>query len=93
MLYTTRYMGNFTQYNGWNNYATWRIWNDMLVNIDFTERVVEEYLEEIVNDIVFTNKTVGGYIEDYANLFIAEVDFEELMDAINDNVEAQTKYE
>ena len=71
------------EYNGWSNYATWRINLEILGDIEFDHPVTYDYLEEIVEDVVFTNKTEGGLVEDYARCFIAEVDFEELADAIN----------
>jgi len=69
--------------NGWSNYQTWKINNDILVNIRFEQPVTYDYLEEIVEDVVFTNKTPGGLIEDFARSFVSGVNFEELADAIN----------
>ena len=71
------------EYNGWSNYATWRINLEILGDIEFDHPVTYDYLEEIVEDVVFTNKTPGGFIEDFARSFVSEVNFEELADAIN----------
>ena len=37
-----------TKYNGWTNYATWRINLEILGDIEFEEKVNADYLEEIV---------------------------------------------
>ncbi len=71
------------KYNGWSNHQTWKINNDILVNTRFLQPITCGYLEEIVEYVVFTNKTPGGFIEDFARSFVSEVNFEELADAIN----------
>ena len=78
------------EYNGWSNYATWRINLEILEDIEFDHPVTYDYLEEIVEDAVFTNKTEGGLAEDYARAFIAQVDFREIASEINAELELQT---
>ena len=77
------------KYNGWSNYPTWRINLEILGDMEFDHPVTYDYLEEIVEDVVFTNKTEGGFDEDYARAFIAGVDFREIADAINNKIELQ----
>ena len=77
-------------YNGWSNYATWRINLEILGDIEFDHPVTYDYLEEIVEDVVFTNKTEGGLAEDYARAFIEQVDFIEIASEINAELELQT---
>ena len=78
------------EYNGWSNYATWRINLEILGDIEFDHPVTYDYLEEIVEDVVFTNKTEGGLVEDYARAFISQVDFREIASGINAELELQT---
>ena len=78
------------EYNGWSNYATWKVNNDILVDIVFDQPTTRDYLEEIVEDAVFTNKTEGGLAEDYARAFISQVDFREIASGINAELELQT---
>jgi hypothetical protein len=78
------------KYNGWSNYATWRINLEILGDIEFDHPVTYDYLEEIVEDVVFTNKTEGGLAEDYAKAFISQVDFREIASGINAELELQT---
>jgi hypothetical protein len=78
------------EYNGWSNYATWRINLEILGDIEFDHTVTYDYLEEIVEDVVFTNKTEGGLAEDYARAFISQVDFREIASEINAELELET---
>jgi hypothetical protein len=78
------------KYNGWSNYATWRINLEILGDIEFDHPVTYDYLEEIVEDVVFTNKTEEGLAEDYARAFISQVDFREIASGINAELELQT---
>ncbi len=71
--------------NGWSNYQTWKINNEILVNIEFDHPVTHDYLEEIVDAEVFssTDPRKSTLMESYARAFISEVNFEELADVIN----------
>ena len=78
-------MSNET-YNGYTNYATWRINLEILDCIEFTEPVHASELEDIVTNVVF-NDDQSGLIADYAAAFISEVNFYELANMINDGLE------
>tara|TARA_R110000850_G_scaffold119687_1_gene236942 strand:+ start:397 stop:639 length:243 start_codon:yes stop_codon:yes gene_type:complete len=71
--------------NGWSNYQTWKINNEILVNIEFNHPVTYDYLEEIVNTEVFssTDPRKSTLMESYARAFLKEVNFEELAGVIN----------
>ena len=75
-----------SEVNGYSNNATWRVHRDILGNIDFTEHVEPSDLIEIVEDVVFTNKAQGGFIEDYARAFVRQVNFHEIAELINNDV-------
>ena len=79
-----------TKYNGWTNYATWRINLEILGDIEFEKPVTIDELKEIVEECVFTNfdtcKT-PRLIEDYARAFISEVNFYEIERNINEELE------
>jgi len=77
------------QYNGWSNFTTWRVYTDTLVNINFEETVTADDLKEITEDIVFSNFEMlsGSYlVEDYARLFLEQVDFYEIARLINEDI-------
>ena len=77
-------------YNGWTNYATWRVNLEILGDIEFDHLVTYDYLEEIVEGIVFDNivdkDCLAAY---YARAFINEVNFEEIAEAINKEISLQ----
>ena len=79
-----------TNYNGWTNYATWRVNLEMFDGIDPSEMgwhkldrydladTLQEYAAEVV--------TMGasGLALDYAVAFMADVNFREIADAMRD---------
>jgi len=84
------------EYNGWTNYATWRINLEILGDIKFEDRISVDDLKEIVEDCVFTNFNTCDtprLIEDYARAFISEVNFYEIARSINEEIDLQTKNE
>ena len=85
------------KHNGWTNYATWRVNLEILGDIDMHEVLVTaDYLKEIVEDIVFSQYELGNgshLVEDYARAFISEVNFYEIAQSINEELELQTKYD
>jgi len=74
------------EYNGWDNYATFRVANDILNGITFEDSVTIDDLKEIVRDVVFSN--AGGHylLTDYANLFLNTVDWDELVEVYNTDI-------
>ena len=85
------------EYNGWTNYATWRVNLEILGDIDMHEVLVTaDYLKEIVEDVVFSQYELGNgshLVEDYARAFISEVNFYEIAQRINEELELQTEYD
>jgi hypothetical protein len=80
-----------TKYNGWTNYATWRInlevfdgmtLEDMnTVEVDPYE--VSQYLQDYAEEIIFLDSHIGGkspssLMEDYARAFLQEVNWYEI---------------
>ena len=81
------------EYNGWTNYATWRINMEILGDIEFDEMVSADSLKKIVEDIVFSQYELGNgshLVEDYARAFIFEVNFYEIAQSINEELELQS---
>ncbi len=82
-------------YNGWTNYATWRInlelFNDMNVTDYFDEFPTIEMLEDYVENIVFENNGISGHLglmEDYARAFLCNVNYYEILEHILENYES-----
>ncbi len=76
-------------HNGYTNYATWRIHLEVLSKYEFTELVHASDLEDVVAIEVFKNYNGPTLMGDYAAAFISQVNFYELADMINN--ELQTK--
>jgi hypothetical protein len=70
-------------YNGWANYATWRVMLEMFDGYDTETPVTPEYCEELAEDIVSTDCPAGLAL-DYARAFLSNVDWREIANAINE---------
>ena len=76
-------------YNGWTNYATWRINLNILGDIQWVEEEIEilneEMLEDYVENAVFENNGISGHLglmEDYARAFLNDVNYREILEHI-----------
>ena len=78
-------------YNGWTNYATWRInlelFSDMEVTDYFDELPTTEMLEDYVENVVFDHSGNMGLMEDYARAFLCNVNYYEVLEHIIENYE------
>ena len=81
---------NDKKYNGWTNYATWRINLEILGDINsLTNNTSADDLKEIVEDVVFSQYELGNgshLVEDYARAFISRVNFYEIAQSINEEL-------
>jgi hypothetical protein len=82
------------KHNGWTNYATWRVNMEILGDIEFDEIVSADSLKKIVEDVVFSQYDgMNSLMYDYASAFVSEVNFYEIAQSINEELELQTKYD
>lgn len=83
-----------SEYNGWTNYATWRVNLEILGDIEFENKMSADDLKEIVEDCVFNNTVEKDCLAaDYARAFISDVNFYEIAQSINEELELQTEYD
>ena len=84
-----------SEYNGWSNYATWRINLEILGDIEFEDIVSADYLQEIVYDCVFDGRDFSGLslVKDYALAFLRDVNYYEIARSINEEIDLQTNYD
>ena len=82
---------NYEKYNGWSNYATWRInlelFSDMNYTDYFDELPTTEFLEDYVENVVFDHSGNMGLMEDYARAFLNNVNYYEILEYIKENYE------
>ena len=90
---------NDNKYNGWTNYATWRVNLEILSDMDWyeTEYVDADYLKELVENIVFdeyrANNKTSRLVVDYALAFLNEVNYHELAEHILEEKEIEKQIE
>jgi len=81
------------EYNGWTNYATWRVNLEIIDGIEIDTIICAEYIKEYVEDVVFGQYELGNgshLVEDYARAFVSEVNFYEIAQSINEELELQS---
>lgn len=85
-----------TDYNGWTNYSTWRVNLEILGDIQWAsdETVTADYLKEIVENVVFDNcGCKESLVADYARSFLSDVNYYEIAQCINEEIDLQREYE
>ena len=77
-------------YNGYSNYATWRVQLEILDGIEWESPVKADDLELIVEDVVFNNTVEKDCLAaDYARSFLSDVSYYELERMINEDLKEQ----
>lgn len=77
---------NDTKYNGWTNYATWRVNLEMFDGSDlyWTAESARDFVEEIIID-----STPEGVARDYALAFISAVNWHEIAEHYEEFLEEE----
>lgn len=69
-------------YNGWTNYATWRVNLEIFDGVEFDEVVTAEYLKDYTEELL--EQTGEGLVLDYALAFLSDVNWDEIADSLNE---------
>ena len=80
------------KHNGWTNYATWRINLEIIDGIEIETKMCAATIQEIVEDIVFSQYELGNgsrLVYEYARAFVSEVNFYEIAQSINERLDEQ----
>lgn len=72
-------------YNGYDNYATWKVQLEILGCIEFDEPVTEDILKKIVEEEVFIYHK--ELMENFARCFLSDVNYYQLKRFINEELE------
>ena len=74
------------KYNGYTNYETWVLMNDIFNDIDFSsDTVTPQLCKEIANDVIFDNQQVTGVALTLVNAALQAVDWYEISELINNS--------
>ena len=84
---------NNKNYNGWTNYATWRVNLEILSDIEFEEQVSADYLKDLTEECVFEGGATQRIAEDYAHAFLSDVNYYEIANNINNDLVLQAEYD
>ena len=80
-------------YNGWTNYETWRVNLEVLSDGDYDEEVSAEYLEDLVEELVFDNSVEKDSLAySFAKSFVSEVDFNQIANSINEELKINNQH-
>ena len=79
------------KYNGWTNYATWKVNLEIFDGLTFgfekvTSRECIDYAVEVVSD------GADGFALDYALAFLNTVNWQEIADHLNENARDSYRY-
>jgi len=80
-------INEITKYNGWTNYATWRVNLEMFDGLDqdgwndSSADDCKDYAEMLIEN----ESTGSGFALDYAMAFLQDVNWQEIADSLNDN--------
>lgn len=90
-------MKNEQTYNGWTNYATWRINLELWDNFDIRDQFkgldvyeLSQALYEATEAYIYDSKS-QGIAHDYAMAFVDQVNFYEIADALFQSNEIKTE--
>lgn len=83
-----------TKYNGWANYATWRVNLEVFDGVEIDNEVDADWCEQWAEDVIFPEKPHGcNLCQDYASAFLADVNWYEIADALNEQCEVEDEDE
>lgn len=74
------------KFRGWSNYATFRVFDDVLKGFEFDDEVSAGELKELALQSIFEEyeiHTGSHLVEEYAKAIIDLVDFEDIAETIN----------
>lgn len=88
-----------TSYNGWTNYATWRVSLEIFDGYDFEDlnpqEITKDFCQDWAEEAIFVNFDTCDtpiLIEDYARAFLSEVNWYEIAQHIRENLEEINEY-
>ena len=73
------------KYNGWTNYATWRVNLEVFDGYEPERKEVDhESVKEYAEEIIFEGAPCPSFMVDYASAFLSDVNWNEIADHLNE---------
>lgn len=72
-------------YNGWTNYATWRIALEIFDGYEPGYEVSADHCAELVEEVLFSSGSGSNLSDSYARAFLADVNYHEIADHLNES--------
>ena len=66
------------KYNGWTNYATWRVNLEIFDGMDFDHYPTDDELKYMAIELIESSCDVSGIAFDYAMAFLDDVNWSEI---------------
>ena len=81
-------MINEEKYNGWTNYATWRIKLELFDDAsNYEGEVTAEQIKEEADEILVNlSVSESNLVLDYARAFLSDVNWYEIADSLNEDI-------
>lgn len=73
-------------YNGWSNYATWKVALEVFDGMEFEDTVTAPLLEDLAEEIIFGDTDRNNLVSNYALAFLEDVDYREIAENINEEI-------
>ena len=87
------------RYNGWTNYATWRVNLEIFDGFDPSDYFsglnlddaysLSKCLEDYAEQVIFECATVEGLAADYARAFLSDVNWYEIAEHMLDDIKSE----
>jgi len=88
-----------SRYNGWTNYATWRVRLEIFEGFDPSDYYsdldtddtysLSKCLQDYAEQVLFECATVEGLAADYARAFLSDVNWYEIADAMLTEIKSE----
>jgi hypothetical protein len=71
-------------YNGWTNYATWRIALEIFDGYEAGYKITADDCAELVEEVLFSSGSGSNLSDSYARAFLSDVNYYEIANNLNE---------
>jgi len=77
-------MSTQNTYNGWTNYATWRIALEIFDGYEPGYKITSDDCIDIVEEVLFSSGSGSNLSDSYARAFLSDVNYHEIANNLNE---------